>query len=513
MSDKDGIDTLIKKYETKTRRLIDHISSVSYEDALENINIVLSVNCKEWEEEKKYLEEESFNKLNDEVSILSTLPATRYYFTIDKDQANGKHLHEGHIDFRPTGTISDAFLPIPKKDRFFVTCKKPYKSDDPFNPIILTVPYTTPEAKLKLSLCSPSTLWIVLATLCNELGKEYVSLREINNNLQPRSIGGAVGLREYTNLFEKYHFTTHYYLGAKKKKYYEYLEKKRCEWKKALDPIDPINFELINDLYNYYIESEVDQNFTPMNSKILYAYVESEIPVYLVFDADSLAEELGYKDTPVDYYHSVVAIGHTLDEKNNLLNFIIHDVNHSPFVEISEKFVNENLYEAAVLLPKEVKIKYEYFLQNSEKSDFAMYSKMFEKIIFTALGAFIDEKISVNYSLKIRPLLMRSQRIKFWFTNKTLYPPAVCDMYSKADFPPYVWFFEIWNLDLEGSRKCIGHIVFDATITKSSIGLVLINFPKLRVWSQNNEKINVPSETPTFDYLYPFKQFYNSSER
>lgn len=491
------IEELLKNRETKIQDLINHINFTYYKGSLKCINVVSSVNCKEWEEEKNYLSE-----FYDE---METLSATRYYFRIDNnnvDENEGIHLHEGHIDFRPTGTISDAFLPILEKDRFFVTCRKSYKSDDPSNPTILTVPYATPDPQI--SLCSPQTLWIVLATLCNEFGKDYISLNEINSNLPPRSRGAAVGLKEYTGLFEKCHFATHFYSGARKKEIHDYFMEKLSKWEELLEPDD---YDMINNLYCHYRDSENDSDFTLMDSQILYAYVESEIPVYLVFEAEALAEELSYKGEPVDCYHSVVAIGHTLDEKNNLSSFIIHDVNHSPFVEISEEFVNKNLVEAVVLLPKDVNIKYEYFLRFSKESNFASCNETIEKL-FSFYNSMYG-KLSSYSPLKIRPLLMRSQRIKFWFTNKNLYPPEICDMYSKADFPRYVWFFEIWDLDLRGNRNCIGHIVFDATISKSSTGLVLLNLPKLRVWSQNKEKVSVTPEIPTFKYLHPFRYPYS----
>lgn len=494
-NDETKIEELIKNRETKIQDLINCINSISYKGTLECTNTVLSVNCKEWEEEKKY-----FNELYDEASLMKTLSATRCYFRINNDNIVGSkrlHLHEGHIDFRPTGTISDAFLPVPEKERFFVTCKKPYKSDDPFKPTILTVPYATPDPQI--SLCSPPTLWIVLATLCNEFGKEYISLYEINSSLPPRSRGAAVGLKEYTGLFEKHCFTTHFYSGARKKEIDDDFRKKLSEWEKLLDPDD---FYLINNLYCYYKDSVNDSDFTLMDSQILYAYVESEIPVYLVFEAEAIAEELGYKGEPIDCYHSVVAIGHTLDKNCNLSGFIIHDVNYAPFVEISEKFVNENLVEAAVLLPKDVNIKYEYFLRLAKETNTTSFNETIEKLI--SFYNFMYEKFS-NASLKIRPFLMRSQRIKFWFTNKSLYPQEICDMYSKADFPKYVWFFEIWNLNLQSDRRCIGHIVFDATISESSTGLILMNFPKLRVWSQNKEKIFITPDIPNFKFLHPFR--------
>ena len=64
------IKKLIKKRETKIQDLIGNINYTSYEGTLKCINITSSVNCKEWEEEKKYLKKKNLDKFHDEISLV-----------------------------------------------------------------------------------------------------------------------------------------------------------------------------------------------------------------------------------------------------------------------------------------------------------------------------------------------------------------------------------------------------------------------------------------------------------
>ncbi len=425
------------------REVFDGINEKSYDGNLEIINEIASVNCKEWEEERKYLLDE-----NDEFFPM----ATRFYVRIkddEGDELNG-HYHKGHIDFRSiSDSISDAFLPIPKRNNFFVTCGKSYKSDDPFHPTIITVPYATPTKEI--SRCSPASLWIVLTTLSYEFGKEYLSLIKINNHLSDESIRKDVGINEYHKLFEDMGYFEHFYVGKK--------------------------------IYQFHNSDNENFDEAIMDSELLYAYIESEIPVYLVFKWNDLREELGCGN-PSEDYHTVVAIGHTLDETGNVSKFIIHDVSCGPFLEISKKMVDENLQEATVLLPKDIKIRYESILD------------------------LLRKRIFKNIFVYYRPFLMRSQRIKFWYTNKHLYPLAVQSMYSQADFPRYVWVFEISTPELKKNNKCTGQIIFDAT--KSNDNIVLINFPKYRSWYNNGKFMEKHVENPEFESFHLFRDsFFN----
>ena len=423
--------------------VFDDINEKSYNGNLEIINEITSVNCKEWEEEREYLEG---------VTGKSFPMATRFYVGIKNDGGDelDGHYHKGHIDFRSiSDSISDAFLPIPNRDDFFVTCGKSYKSDNHFHPTIVTVPYTTPTEEI--SRCSPASLWIVLTTLSYEFGKEYLSLVNINNHLSCESICGDVGINEYSKLFNDLGYSEHFYVGKKR--------------------------------YEYYDSDNEDLDEAIMDSELLYAYIESEIPVYLVFKWNDLREELCCGN-PSEDYHTVVAIGHTLDETGNVSKFVIHDVSCGPFLEISKKMVDENLQEAIVLLPENIKIRYESILD------------------------LLRKRIFKNIFVYYRPFLMRSQRIKFWYTNKHLYPLEVQRMYSQADFPRYVWVFEISTPELKKNNKCVGQIIFDAT--KPNADIVLINFPQYRLWYNNGKFMKEHVENPEFESFHLFKDpFFN----
>lgn len=455
--------------------LFDYINERSYGGNLQIADKIRSVNCKEWEEERKYLEK----------AMDRSLPmATRYYIKIKDERNKGSegHYHEGHIDFRSISvSISDAFLPIPNHKSFFITCRKSYKSDDIFNPTILTVPYATPTNEI--TSCSPASIWIVLTTLSNEFGKEYLSLISINNALSA-TVGSAVGIKEYNKLFLKFSYSAHFYLGKKKKELYENCEKQISQCK------DEGKDCIISNFYWVFRDIEGDLSETIMDAEVLYAYIESEIPIYLVFKWNDLREELKYGG-PSEDYHSVVAIGHTLNEKGTVSNFVIHDVSCAPFLEISKKMIDENLVEALVILPEDVKMRYEH-TQNLILKIIKMYNVLFDNIF----------KAGLKWTF--RPFLMRSQRIKFWYTHKK-YPPAVRNMYSQADFPKYVWVFEIGTPELKENNRCIGQIIIDATKPEDSMGLVLMNLPKYRLWYQDSVLMEESLEIPTFKDLPLFK--------
>lgn len=428
--------------------LINHINRRAYGGNLEIAYKVESVNCKEWESEKSFFEKKLKRK---------NLPmATRYYVKTKNigDKKLEEHSHEGHIDMRPISrTMSDAFLPLPKKERFFITCRKSYKSDDPNNPTIITVPYAIPDKRI--SLCSPVTMWIILMTLSYEFGKAYVSLVDIYNYLLMHKIGKKVNIHDYDKFFKKLTYSPLYYYGKKNHR-------------------------------------ESEDYVGPMDSEVLYAYIESEIPVYLVFKWNDLMKELNC-GKPSEDYHSVVAIGHTLDKQGGCSSFIIHDVNCAPFLEISKEMINENLQEAMVLLPEGI-IRYDSHQRDALIKFVIWYDENIDKI-------FKDLK-----KIMIRPFLMRSQRVKFWYINKDLYPSMVRKIYSKADFPRYVWVFEIDTPELKENNECIGQIIIDATTSNP----VLINFPKFRLWYRNKKLRYKKLSRPAFKSLPLFRLPYDA---
>jgi hypothetical protein len=463
--------------------LIKNVSSISYKGNLNVVRVVRSVNCKEWEKQKES------NNLSLEAS---SKMAFRCYVTQNFNDYS-HHAHEGHIDFRPSLdssfklTVSDAFLPIPNDDYFYVTCKKIYRSDDPFNPVIETVPYTIPD--FINFLCSPSALWIMLRTLSVEFGKEYISLFDINSNLPSFSRGNSVGIKEYIPFFSKYDYEPSFYSGNKKIDFYENVKKKIACCKGDACYLD----------HFYKIVRGTEDGFsdTVLDSSLLYSYIESGIPVYLVFETNDLIAELGYEGQSNDTYHAVVAIGHTLDENSCCTHFIIHDVSYAPFVKISKEFVDNHLLEALVLLPQAIRLRPEYFLPTSTCRHNAILEKIFK------VYSIYDARFLESSNIKIRPFFRRSQDIKFWFSNPNLYNEKIKSIFENADFPTYVWVIEIKTNDIKDGNQCIGHIIFDATLSEG--GLILINLPRFRLWFEDKNRMVEYPDIDTFESFPIFK--------
>lgn len=489
-------------------KVISNISSRAYDEKLRIVNTVKSVNCKEWENEKKLLrelehEKKILDRQNTDTMITTSKMATRYYLQIEYDSDQiPKGIAIGHADFRPDyNSISDAFLPIPQNKNYVITCKKAYKTEDPARPFIVTVPYTMLDPHI--SLCSPPSIWIVLAILDAEFRKESISLYEIIKNLPiNRRKPSPLNIKDFFKLFDKYDYLPHVYIGNKLKRTYDNCDKiiSECPNKNIKHKCH----EILNILYKAHTR-EHDLNILPiMDSKVLFSYIGSEIPVYLHFLTRDLKEELKYTgDINNEEFHSVVAIGYNLDENYNVSDFIVHDVGFSPFVKISKKFVDTKLINSLVLLPNDMRIRFEVYENQIGKLKKYLHN--------------FDECFEEDSNPKFRSYLMSSQKIKFWFTNSMLYPLEICEMYSQADFPKYVWLFELNFSERGDSTTCRAHIIFDATLNNdidpyidpddclTSSGIILAIFPKFNFSIQNGKKVKSHRNKPIYEFLHAFK--------
>jgi len=481
--------TVNDKHSQNIRDLINRISSIAYDEKLKTTLIIKSINCREWEKEKKIFERYKVPEgyLSDD-DIKKT--ATRFYVEVQSESPKeNKHVHLGHFDFRPTSaTICDAFLPIPENSDFFITCQKTYKSDDFENPSISTVPYIMPDGRL--GCCAPASLWIILTTLANELGLQYYSLSDIAMNL-PKDDFSKNGIRDFEALLRKINYRYYYHYGINKRDDLQKIAEK-LQNKPAGECDCPLSelFGLIR---------RDSQNMSLMDSDTLYAYIESEIPVYLVFDFKDLLtlpvyskwkqseEEENTEEKPRSH-HAIVAIGHTLNKKGEL-DFIIHDVDLSPFVIISQDFINKNLKEALVVLPEDI-VHYTFI------------KKTFEKLLpdLLRIDNHLNSLLPIN-ELKIRPFLMRSQRIKFWFTDKKKYPSnEIRQMFSVAEFPKYVWVFELSNNKTREKNQSLGHIIFNASVLAKELTPVLITSPNYLLWYENGNLQDSSKDIPDSFY-------------
>lgn len=484
-------------------KIFNKINNISYGGNLIVISQIKSINCKEWEKEKEFFRSNLLDKSIELKNFWSRYDrrhfrtknikrsnektATRYYVKDNSKSCLLSHTHEGHIDVRPiSNTFSDAFLPLPNKNNFFVTCKKSYKSDDPRKPTIITVPYSTPDDRI--ALCSPASMWITLSTVTYDLGIEYISLVDVVKKLPVETIGQEVKTTDYSVFSNSLDFDFCYYLGTATKKRWDNAEKilldKQCDC-----PIETLFHNL-----------RCKKNEKVMDSEILYAYIESEIPVYLVFKVDDLNQETVYKSyhksqnittLKNDDLHAVVAIGHTLSAKGDILNFIIHDVGFAPFIEISKNCVDKKLEDAIVVLPKEI---YRYEL----------IKDLFQKILKEIAGSNFEILTLIQESNFIfRPYLMSSQRIKFWFTNEW-YPHEIRELFAKAEFPKYAWVFEISNNKQKTESKCLGHIIINADRSVKQT-VCCINLPDFQLYYVNKELQKKPFKKRIYTSIPIFK--------
>jgi len=451
--------------------IIQEFSDTGYQGELKQVKVIQSVNCKEWEKEKQeIIKTETPGTYFHHAKIKDM--ATRFYVTVEK-KSKKSFQHHGHFDFRPiSNTISDAFLPIPKKENFFVTCRKPYRSDDFENPSIITVPYTQPDENL--GCCAPACLWIMLTTMANELGSNYISLTDIIKNLPKKDGTSPVAIHEFTKILKKIKTPYYYYHGQKGM--LELSPKKSRRKGKVCETTCQI-----------------------MDSKILYSYIESEIPVYLVFKLDDLLKLPIYSsDTPPNgAYHSVVAIGHTMDEGGNCGDFIIHDVSRSPFITIPAEYVDEHLYEALVLLPEKT-LQYDVIKKNLSDAI---------KIFLLNNKMLLGPSTSIE-KIKIRPFLMRSQRVKFWFSNQHRYPPLVADAISNADFPHYVWMIEISSDVVKKANHSLGSIIFNGESPDNpnrNPTITMMISPEYIMYYKNEKPVEFRYKDPIFSSLPIFR--------
>lgn len=462
-------------------KLWDHLNKKVYNNELIKTNHVKSIHCIEWGHHFKYLE-----KINYLRHLQNRIDAFRIIDTTERIHFEYPHKEtkfEGHIDFRVIDdevTISDAFLPVPneigtnnphdklsstselkiKRKDIWITCQKRYLSDDPKNCGILTVPYTQPDGIT--SLCSPVTMWIMLRVLCKSFNKEYVSLQEIvsnlpecNESIQNNKNGNdnGVSINQYFPFLTLKNFDALLYQGKRNSELY----REKC----------PSNFS-----GNCRLKEEHNKRFCGpiMDWETAYAYVESEFPVYGVFETEELLSD----SKKNQQCHTVAIIGHTMFE-NEVNGFIYHDVSGLPFSFMSKERFQSKLIESLVVVPKEIVVRYEDALKSMKIiKDKLMLGEDSEKLFY-------------------RAILLQSQKIKYWFSHHTE-DTKISAMYSECVLPKYSWMFELRKSD-QKENMTFAQILIDATsYMKFNNGEylpahVLINHPNERRWNKNGKTI------------------------
>ncbi|WP_456475494.1 hypothetical protein [Candidatus Pyrohabitans sp.] len=358
----------------------------------------------------------------------------------------------GVIDLRAHSEASfvcEAYLPIPKtlkamqgeelmvkdSDEIFCSCARMYSLRD-FGVDIECVPFFMPDGKL--SACAQAAMKTMVTHFSREFDTPNISMPQIQKKVSEGDPFGSYGLtagmvyRGFSEISGK----VLYYIGRE----------------------------------NPEIESFPE--YQRMDSSNLYAYIESELPVYLVFKT----KDLWWWDEQGDEtYHAIVGIGHTLDENGRLDYFIAHDVSYGPYRLLPVDTVDEKLVEAIVVLPPKVNVRFENAYFSMIFSAFGLNDLLKEKLK-RDLTLDVREKIE-NGEVVFRSMLVSSTKVKEWYSDPTDFygvRKTTRDVYISAELPTYSWLFELKEKGRRDNRN-FAQILINAT--EGSPKPCLINFP------------------------------------
>lgn len=205
---------------------------------------------------------------------------------------------------------------------------------------------------------------------------------------------------------------------------------------------------------SFYVINVESPRLTDMQMLMeLYAYVESRLPVIIGVDI----ADLPWWRTDKHGYHSLVTIGHTMEE-NRTNGFVFHDESLLPYVTMkNDKLLkawhipttqppSRYVREMLVAVPPEVVLPFHSAYQQ------------FEKIlsVFQEKGV-TSEKVE---NLVIRPFLKGGSELFIETRNLSLLRAL-----KEAQFPSHVWAFFLYdqNADRKDEKSLRGFFVRDAT--------------------------------------------------
>ena len=293
----------------------------------------------------------------------------------------------------------------------FVTCLGSY---DQYAQLVECVPFIMPEGTL--NVCAQASTWIILKIIENlsqtPCSEAMPAIQRMATGV-PWSDGAGLTLKSVSRLLQKNHCGTFYFNSERM----------------------PLNEEgLIN---------------------LIYAYVESGLPVLLGVDVNKLSWWGGHKPDN----HALVIIGHQMDNSGKISGFILHDESMYPYLTITKnellvawRAANEEeiIREAVVTTPPEVLVPFET-------------ANNVTKALVAELG-------KLNFSsadFHIRPLLKHINEIddvieKFLKDNSNA-KIIKYGLRERGDNPEYVWVFLLHSsADKRLSQESEGIILIDA---------------------------------------------------
>jgi hypothetical protein len=340
--------------------------------------------------------------------------------------------YSGYVNITPNRKISgfsEVYLSPPKhmrmKNRAFVTCSLPYNRYGQKE--VECVPFITPDSYM--SVCMQASIWIALQHLSVLSG----------GNVKSRS------LPDIQNLAKGHHFCDGVGL------LFSHAER-------ILKTSGSGAF-LIDNRHGI-LGGRISEE---MMERILYAYVESRLPVILGVDANKLPWWEDPREGETPRYHSIVCIGHTM-KRGKVDGYIFHDESILPYQKLSseelfeawkvpkEKIresgivtldLDEPIMQAVVGVPPSVTIPYE----------------IAELVAMAITDSLQDQRLIPRTIAGLRPSLVTRDALETLFEGN----PALLSARQKINLPSWIWIFGISSTRRQRMRGGgVGLIVLDA---------------------------------------------------
>ena len=326
--------------------------------------------------------------------------------------------------------ISEMYIKPPKhmtKDNgYYIKClcdTNAYGNGIGCVPFIMPNPY--------FGVCAQASVWIALKCLENRSNGavESAPIPEIQKSATGHYFSDSEGL-VFANITRL-------------------LKMNACEafvYDTSMDPFKSFSFD---EMYN-----------------IIYAYVESGLPVILGVDVS----KLDWWDNSPPGYHTIVLIGHTIDKESGKIDgFIPHDESRFPYLEIKKDELKRagdvpKTYKERMGIPEDVAIRRS--VVGTPPAVKAGYEKTFSHRIILdqlCLKGVLDKE-----EYPIRPMLIHREDFINWLNKQEFDDEAFKDFLGEGikRFPyiPFIWILQLHEHEMKRREfETIGAVIYDGT--------------------------------------------------
>ena len=279
-----------------------------------------------------------------------------------------------------------------------------------------------------------------------------------------------------------------------------------------------------------------DPNNLPAISadQIIYSYIESGLPVFIIFGTDTgdgniahVVTVIGHDFNPdswwpeaeKDYYSRIFQGKLGYLKSIAWVDFIIHDDNYGPFLTLPKEFLkvdiadkiavkNSRILEIIVPFRKDISI----YSEKAEALAFkALQYKIIKDFVTNNASLFSDDtkgwqKMLYSHlgkeNIALRTFLVKSKELasKYFEKNSRKLAHNITEIYRKeiGPLPELVWFIEISIPEIFAhGRYRLGEVIIDPTINISNIeefikAVKYIHIPGIQCWFCGEKILYLP---------------------